>query len=124
MDAQEHWYRYEARDLGAVDDFGDLFPSHGVELLLMKFKVTRHTPKGVWLDTGQFVRKNSKRRYAYPTQEQALANFVARKKSQIRILEGHLARAKQALTLAYPLKGSLDGLQPVGELSQKYESVL
>ena len=44
--------------------------------------------------------KNSKKRFAYLTKQEALNNFIKRKEIQIKILEINLDDAKQALKSA------------------------
>lgn len=78
--------------------------------------MVRRTAKGVWLRVGgpevigrytdlrdidlKFVLAGEGKRWAYPTREAALDSFTARKRRQIKILEGQLHRARQALRVA------------------------
>jgi hypothetical protein len=67
------------------------------------FPVERHTPKGVWLRVWgheKWVSATAKKRYAYPTQEEARESFIARKKRQILILSNQLIEAKKMLQMA------------------------
>lgn len=79
------------------------------------YKVSRATPGGVWLkeecvfgapynfpEKGKFVLNDDGRgkRFAYSTKAAAQASFKARKRSQIKILEGQLERAKMVLRKA------------------------
>lgn len=75
------------------------------------FYPIKETPKGYWISSDpryaertcpyyanrkRWVSKTSRKRYAYPTKEQAMESFVARKRRQVAILEGQLERAKVA----------------------------
>jgi len=65
------------------------------------FKMVRETPCGYWIKefiTEHWVSKPSRKRFAYPTQNEAMVNFKARKTRQIGILSRQLERAKIALT--------------------------
>ena len=71
-------------------------------LVMSTFEVTKHTKMGVWIDvygSKKFVLKDSHKRYACPTIEEALVSYQARKSRQIRILTHKLATAKAALEL-------------------------
>lgn len=77
--------------------------SGGVMMLLMStFPVLRQTPAGVWLDVcgrERFVKVDARKRFACPTEEEALQSFHARKRRQVRILRYQLASAEAALRL-------------------------
>jgi hypothetical protein len=81
----EHWYRYE--DSGVPECVA----------YLRKFPVTKHTPRGVWIDCGgysrnvRFVLNDARKRYAYPTRELAWQSYRIRKQWQRR----HLLRQLQ-----------------------------
>lgn len=108
----EIWYRYEEVRYAAPVDEWDIPMGKGrLELRLLRLPVRRHTPKGVWLETGSFVRKQARKRYAYPTEAEAKEAFIARKRAQIRILNAQLEHAREALALLAcvpipPLEGS------------------
>lgn len=71
-------------------------------LVKMEFEVIKETPKGYWIDNygkKRFVLKDSTKRYACLTPEDAFISYQARKKRQIKILEAKLAEAKAALRL-------------------------
>lgn len=76
----------------------------GVRIYLYEFNMIQETPKGYWIGyynkKEKWVSKTAKKRYAYPTKEEALASFKARKERQIEILEHQLNRAKTALSKA------------------------
>ena len=73
------------------------------------FKVIRKTHCGVWISTGsyhqpeRFILNDARRRWAYPTKEDALNSFRIRKERQIMHLNASIEKANQAL-LAVGLK--------------------
>lgn len=95
------WYRYEDRLSG--DDWGTY-----VNVNLRQFEVVRETPKGVWLRLYEysdmsplrFVLRESRKRYACPTKEQAMESFLARKRKQMRILKQKLQHVEEAIQIA------------------------
>ena len=109
------FYRYEARSYAAVDHDGDLvrpaFPD--VRLTLMTFNLHRETPKGYWIGYGhpdgfnspsKWVSKTARKRYAYPTKEQALENYVKRTERRVKILKAQLHRVEIGLDRAIQLQ--------------------
>jgi hypothetical protein len=110
---REYWYRVETRPGDGMTRFGDVL-GFSVDLRLFEYPVLSHTPKGVWLDNfGQrkFVLNDSRKRYAYPTQEAALEAFKHRKRRQIGILSARLKDAQDGLTLAE--KFGLEAVKPL-----------
>lgn len=72
---REFWYRY-------IDPW-----TVGAEPYLSRIPVERHTAKCVVLNEYgllRFVRKDTRKRYAYPTEELALKSYIIRKKRQIQ----------------------------------------
>jgi hypothetical protein len=119
-------YRYEDRRYGY----------RSVKIEELKFKVIRETPKGYWIkrspnrntffhfeinggEKDRWVSKTAFKRYAYPTKEEAMVNFRARKYAQIKILEDQLEQAKNAFNQVK--KGSV--LFESIETFLKYEDV-
>ena len=88
----EQWYRYE-------DYRSEIRPY----IRLRTFPVVKTTPKGVWLSLGfagrKFVLADARKRFACPTEEEAMQSFIARKRTQKRILEGQLKHVSQALAM-------------------------
>jgi len=67
------------------------------------YDFVKETPKGYWIDwwgEKKWVSKTAKKRWAYPTKNEAKINFVARKNRQIEILTYRLKDAKDALYYA------------------------
>lgn len=89
------FYRYEEMQYYQI----------GVKIHLMEFDFIKETPCGYWIklfsfcDDKKWVSKTAKKRFAYPTKEEALSSFIARKTRQIEILEAQLSNARMALML-------------------------
>lgn len=89
------FYRYEEVNYHQI----------GIRVHERVFELIKETPKGYWInlfpDMGwnekKWVSSNAKKRYAYPTKEEALSSFLARKRRQIEILEAQLSNARMAL---------------------------
>lgn len=101
----EIWYRFEDKLYAApVNEDGDMGGPPRVDVTLFKYRVVKHTPKGVWLslyfDDRLFVLKSATRRFACPTLHEALVSFMARKKKQARILRRRAAYADEAVAIA------------------------
>jgi len=75
-------------------------------LELRTYDLIRETPKGYWIGTKNYrlterwVSKTSKKRFAYPTEQEALVNYIKRTKRRIKILEYQLEDARYGLELA------------------------
>jgi len=82
----------------------------GPTILLDKFKMVKETPCGWWIEPKsdfwnmrgkkRWVSKTARKRFAYPTKEEALVNFKARKRRQIGILKAQLFGAETEQRLA------------------------
>ena len=95
------FYRYEEVQLFS-----------GVTLTLRVYNLIKETPCGYWISKyscdsiflqsvrKRWVSKTSRKRFAYPTKEEAMINFKARKRRQIALLTGQLDQAKDALMIA------------------------
>lgn len=94
MTKHQVYYRY--------DTSGMLYP-HGGGPLVQALRVLRTTPAGVWVDDWgkeRFILSNARKRFAYPTKEEALVSFIARKTWQLKHLECQMDKVKQALEIA------------------------
>lgn len=104
------FYRYEAVQYAVHDHDGEfispLFPDPKVEL--REYVLIKETPKGYWIGIGgfssfywkQWVSKTAKKRYAYPTKEEALLNYIKRTERRIKILKNQLLTSELALNIA------------------------
>lgn len=110
MDKVKQFYRYEAVCYSnGLDQFGDpikaLVPN--VKIRLIEFGLVKETPKGYWIREGytpddthflsdylcgkkKWVSKTSVKRYAYPTKEEAINNYIKRGERRVSILKGQL----------------------------------
>ena len=100
------FYRYVWTVYAEHDFDGELcspkFPSPKLEL--NEYELTGETPKGYWIGYSneklKWVPKESRKRYAYPTKEAALENFIKRTRKRVKIIEYDLDCCKKALVLA------------------------
>ncbi|KWA83995.1 hypothetical protein WL29_21765 [Burkholderia ubonensis] len=119
------WYRFEDYRVGHADEWGDLV-SVSVQVSHREYTVTKVTPKGVWLSWGfggsnRFVLLGARKRFAHPSKEEALESFMARKTSQIRILEKQLEHVRTALFMG---KSQLARLKPEAAATKPEEKLL
>ena len=71
-------------------------------------KLVKETPCGYWIggdysymgEGVRWVSKTSRKRYAYPTREEAWESYRARKERQVIILQAKLKKAKACLQKA------------------------
>ena len=106
------FYRYEAVQYAVIGDDGEYTDSHlpNPKLELRTYDLFKETPKGYWIGYGslgysryswkKWVSKTTKKRFAYPTKEEALINFIKRTERRIGILDSQLTACKISLNLA------------------------
>jgi len=105
------FYRYTWQTYAEIDWDGDYvrpnFPNP--KLNVSTYEMVRETPKGYWISPKGFnsyknfhkwISKTSRRRYAYPTQEEALNNFILRTSKRVEILAWELDCCKIAVDMA------------------------
>lgn len=104
---EEFWYRFEDVQYAAsLNEYDEPCGPGRLAVELRKYKVLRSTPKGVWLDVytvQRFVLKDANKRFACPTEAEAMDSFIARKKAQLRILNAQGDRVAIALVVAHRL---------------------
>lgn len=103
------WYRYDdIRYAAPLDEYENPVGPGRVEVELRSYQVQRVTPKGVWLSRyfgdPRFVRLSARKRFAYPTPEEALESFVARKTRQLSILQAQAEKVERALAAGRALQ--------------------
>lgn len=109
------FYRYEIRQYSSYgrDMEGEIIPSNfppRVALESLEFELLRETPCGYWICTTGFffwkkwVSKTSRKRYAYPTKEEALKNFKKRTEKRVKILLNQVYACNEGLKLAKDIK--------------------
>lgn len=102
------FYRYEIYQTSLFAGF----PMTDVKL--MNFNLHKETPKGYWIGYGfyapdmlrgnsRWVSKDGRKRYAYPTKEEAMVNFVKRTEKRIKILKAQLHATESGLAIAQKL---------------------
>lgn len=96
------FYRYE---LQTTIGFEDFFSTS--ILVLHEYSLVKETEKGYWIcygsprflhSTRKWIPKISKKRFAYPTKEEALNNYIVRTTKRIGYLESNLNRARLGLS--------------------------
>ncbi len=106
-----NFYRYEIQNHATILD-GDAdfvlprFPNPSLNL--NTYDLIKETPKGYWITDSlkywmgykKWISKESKKRYAYPTKEEALKNFILRTTKRIKILKYQIDSCEIALNLA------------------------
>ena len=111
------FYRYEWREYASLDYDGEYcspkFPNPS--LTYSTFNLVKETPKGYWISYGwykssklrgraKWVSKTARKRFAYPSKEEALNNFIKRQERRIRILDHQLNCCKIAVQKAKMLQ--------------------
>ena len=107
---QKCHYRYVLRVCsdGGFDEDGDFHPSGFCEgrIDLEVWREVKKTPKGAWIERAYGIRKfvldHGRKRYAWPTKEEAWESFLARKRKQVQILRRQLVAAERALEMPMP----------------------
>jgi hypothetical protein len=94
-------WRCEAKRYSyVIDADADRYGVTDPRLEMWWWEIDRATAKGAWV-AGRFVLLTATKRWACPTEQEALESFMARKKKQIRILSTQLKRAEADLAFAY-----------------------
>lgn len=112
----KEFYRFYIRDNQVAHSISDdyeykstlrNFYSPNPKIILQTFTLVRETPKGYWIkppvlhvDAGKgaiWVSKTSRKRYAYPTKEEALSNLVIRTARRLNILQMQASLCQEAL---------------------------
>jgi len=103
------FYRYETdvNSMGGFDQFENfVHTGNSVDVKLREFSLVAEIPKGYWIgdaETGWFkkwIRKKSKKRYAYPSKEEALNSYLIRTRNRVGYLQRDLKNAEKALKIA------------------------
>lgn len=75
------------------------YENHADVVLLEKYRVTKRTPCGAWIyvyGKPKFVLNDTRKRFAFPTEDEAKVSFFARKRRQLEFLQSQI----QAVELA------------------------
>ena len=104
------FYRFDYHEYAEHDEDGEYcspkFPKPILEL--STYILSKETEKGYWIkiknwDTHLFqkwVSKTSRKRFAYPTKEEALESFIKRTKRRIRIIKWQIQCCELSLEQA------------------------
>jgi hypothetical protein len=123
-----NYYRYEYKENRVKDENGEMENAnsawdndYGPGLELHILPVVRHTPCGVyvkhaWTDDyithkPKLVIHSHKKKYAYPTKEQALTNFVLRTERRIEILKRQIKQAEEAFKVGLKMLNKVESKQ-------------
>lgn len=105
-------YRIESKFYApSLDEFDNPVGSSQQVLEVKKFKITKVTAAGIWIDywTGpKFVLLTAHKKFACLSLDEAKESFRARKKRQISILSNQLHRAEYALKMVEALREGKD----------------
>jgi hypothetical protein len=108
-----NFYRYEIVEYAVMGDDGEYVDSHlpNPKVEIREYDLLKETLKGYWVgylnpfgvslgDWQKWVSKTSKKRFAYPTKEEAMVNFIKRTEKRVNILDRQLQVCKISLNLA------------------------
>lgn len=98
-------FRVEAQSYAyCIDPESDHWGSTDPRLELRAYRITRVTPKGFWIEAPAGPRwvpsDPDRKRWACWRPQDALQEFIQRRRAQVRIVERQLARARAELALA------------------------
>ena len=105
------FYRYEAVQYAVSNDEDHISPIlPNPQLQLREYNLFKETLKGYWIGYGSFgpnmyswkkwVSKTAKKRFAYPTQKEALVAYIKRTERRCSILKAQLSSCNIVLLLA------------------------
>lgn len=93
-------YRFEDVVYAApLDAFDNPLGEGTLKVELRTYRIRKTTPCGAWLDIGRFVKNSGRKRFAWPTEAEALASFMARKQRQLGILKAQVSRVERAMAM-------------------------
>lgn len=76
-------------------------------LFANEYDIIKTTPKGIWIHdfpSKRWVSNKSKKRFAYPTKEEAITNYILRTKKYKQILSSRIEELNVYLRLAEDIK--------------------
>jgi len=93
------FYRYVLHDVSETQ-LGFCHPRIQIDLQI--YLLEKETPKGYWIDqqgwfNKHWIPKTSRKRFAYPTKEEAWDNFTRRIQKRLRINEHQVSICKLAI---------------------------
>lgn len=118
------FYRYEGIQYASKDHNGEYISSSipNPKLNLIELNLFKETDKGYWIGYGVnipgnlrseaiWVSKTAKKRFAYPSREEALVGYIKRTERRVKILKYDLESCEMLLQDAYHLKNKLELIQ-------------
>lgn len=95
-------YRYWKTCIEEELEYGN---TSNVRIFVEEFYVRKETPQGYWYSQKgsmkqRWTSKTARRRYAYPTKEEALQNFIYRQKTSISLGKWHIRFSELAIEQA------------------------
>ena len=93
------FYRYEYTTRQTISGY----PIYDAHIRLETFDLVRETPAGYWIGSKgynyehKWVAKVGKKKYAYPTQEEAFTNLKLRTKRRFKILNSQLKQCESVI---------------------------
>jgi len=106
------FYRYEAVTYAVLDMDGEyVSPTiRSPKIELRTYELIKETPKGYWIGSRgwkggnwwfeKWIPKESRKRFAYPTKEEALRNYIKRTEKRIKILKSQLQECEYGVRTA------------------------
>jgi hypothetical protein len=104
------FYRYKGIQYATTDHNGEYTSSYipNPTLILEEYNLFKETDKGYWIYYGSilpgklrseaiWVSKTAKKRFAYPSKEQALQGYIKRTEKRVRILQYQLDSCQMLL---------------------------
>ena len=106
------YYRYYShRHSVTICAESEIYGVARAKLCLMEYKVHSKTPKGCWIGyfggKDHWVSDTSVKKFAYPTKEEALKGYEAKKKAYVRHSRNRLKRAEEDLALVQKKESDL-----------------
>lgn len=92
--------------LGGYDLNGDYVSSGmtGIQINFDEYEITKETPKGYWIEDfiigKKWVSKTARKRFAYPTKQEALEGFIKRSERYASILSDRLNSVQRSIEIA------------------------
>jgi hypothetical protein len=114
METPKLFYRYTSYETASMGIDGEYTssPFPNPRLRVEEYNLHKETPKGYWIGYGKldelhspsrWVSKDGKKRFAYPTKEEALTNFIKRNERRVKILKRQVMSCEIAIRLAEKL---------------------
>ncbi len=114
------FYRYQIVEYAQMDfETGEyidsVFPNP--QLQEKEYDLLKETPKGYWIGYGsmgihkymwkKWISKTSRKRFAYPTEEEALENYIKRTEKRLKFLNWQVMECRVGLDLAKAKKETI-----------------